>query len=1095
MNFLKSDIIRSIVITFLFITIIGQFLSIDCQAESRANIKPRAFQGVLDLATWHFPQDGPVSLDGQWEIYWKKLMTPTEFGQDHTPDRSGFIQVPGGWNEKNQNIINLTGTGFATYRLMIKLPAPGTYRLKILSMRTSYKMWADNQLIAANGIVGITEKDSKPVYSPLSPAFSTPTGRVLLTVQIANFSHRDGGIPEKIYIGLDNQISRLRDKRIAFDLILFGAILIMAIYHFGLFVLRSTDRSNLYFGLFCSVLCVRTLLLGEKLAHTFLPFISWEVLTVIEYVDMYLTVPLFALFMNSLFTAEIDRRAFKLAMVAPGGFIILALILPVIVSSKIIVGFEGLLIVLCLYAIYVLIKAIKRRKKGAKTFLIGFTIFYFSAINDALFFNGLIDTGYLNHVGLFFFIFFQSFLISRKFSNAFFEVEAMTIELKEKNMAFSRLDKIKDEFLAITSHELRTPLNGIVGIAETLNDGVTGNLKPATRKNLSMIISSGKRLSNLINDILDFSKLKNAELAIQKKNIDLYTLVNAVITITQTISLQKGLVLKNQIPPDFPLVLADENRIQQIFYNLIGNAIKFTDKGTVLVSAKKVGSFTEISVTDTGIGMPEESLKSIFKSFEQIDGSDTRQYGGTGLGLSISKSLVELHGGTISVISEVGKGSCFTFTLPLVEEIEPVIDSAIPAVFDEVIPIFDSDVIKETNRIKGKSKKTADILVIDDDPINLQVISNILYSTNIGVQTAINGLEGLEKIKKAEKKPDLILLDIMMPRMNGFEVCQEIRKQYTPGEFPVIMLTAKNQPSDIVAGFGAGANDYLCKPVAKTELLARVETHLNLARANHQLKDYSRNLEIQVGERTSDLKIALEKIEAQNNERNELLHVLCHDLGNPIGSILSAVDFIETDLAECQDLIPIIKMAGENGKSVIDIIRTILAIDEGKTKVNLEKCNLYSLVKESATLLEHKIKEKKINIIFEIESHATVWVEKAIFINSVMNNLLTNAIKFSYPGSDINVKAVKRGTRVIVSVHDRGIGMPETLLVKLFDLKETTSRTGTNGEMGTGFGMPLVKKFVEAFGGEILITSKEANADPVNHGTTVQLNLLTEIQS
>lgn len=238
-------------------------------------------------------------------------------------------------------------------------------------------------------------------------------------------------------------------------------------------------------------------------------------------------------------------------------------------------------------------------------------------------------------------------------------------EQKQAQEALARANSLKDAFLANTSHELRTPLNGIIGMGEGLIEGVSGPVTRAQRKNLTMIVSSGRRLSNLINDILDFSKLRHRTIDLQRKPVDLYALTDLVFTLTRPLVSRDAVEVINRIDPDVPLVHGDENRLQQVLYNLIGNGIKFTAEGRVQVTAAVRDGLLAVTVTDTGVGIPADKFAQIFESFEQGDGSTAREFGGTGLGLSITRQLVELHGGTITVASEVGKGSRFTFTLPL----------------------------------------------------------------------------------------------------------------------------------------------------------------------------------------------------------------------------------------------------------------------------------------------------------------------------------------------------------------------------------------------------------------------------------------------
>jgi len=460
-----------------------------------------------------------------------------------------------------------------------------------------------------------------------------------------------------------------------------------------------------------------------------------------------------------------------------------------------------------------------------------------------------------------------------KLANAFnsmasqLEVSEVSFKkLEDQNAQLQRLDKLKDEFLANTSHELRTPLNGIIGLTESLIDGATGQLPEPTISNLEIIALSGRRLFNLINDILDFSHLKHQNIELQIKPVGIREIVDIVVTLCQPLIGTKNLQLINSVTPDIPLVDADENRVQQVLYNLIGNAIKFTESGTVEISANAISlespqladkessvtsqlqslifrSKLQITVSDTGIGIAEDKLEQIFKSFEQADGSTAREYGGTGLGLAVTKKLVELHGGEIQVSSKVGIGSQFTFSLPISQNqyvdrkqlsatVRPSLVSRIndrqlitnatsaPSVNNN--SLLDAQEGQENSRVK--------ILIVDDEPLNIEVLDKNLRE-NYALAKASSGREALALLETGYK-PDIILLDLMMPRMTGYEVCEKIREKFTAIEVPIVMLTAKNQVSDLVQGFNAGANDFLTKPFVKNELLARIKTHIGLAKIN-----------------------------------------------------------------------------------------------------------------------------------------------------------------------------------------------------------------------------------------------------------------------
>lgn len=357
-----------------------------------------------------------------------------------------------------------------------------------------------------------------------------------------------------------------------------------------------------------------------------------------------------------------------------------------------------------------------------------------------------------------------------------------------------------------------------------------GKLPEKVAYNLSLIITSGKRLSNLVNDILDFSKMRSNEIKVSKKPVDIYSISNLVLTLSEALIQKKNITLKNSIPQDFPSAIGDENRIQQILYNLVGNAIKFTDSGEVEIRAEvKEDSFMYISISDTGIGIPEDKFEAIFKSFEQIDSSSDRTYGGTGLGLTVTRQLVELHDGKITLESTLGEGSTFTFSLPVSQEKasskEPQEESILTRLSENPLELAEQITL-------NKGEFNYKILIVDDEPINLQVLSNHLSLHNYSILQASNGQEALDILSKSPVIPDLILLDVMMPKMTGYEVCKKIRENYNANILPIVLLTAKNQINDLVQGFIHGANDYLTKPFSKDELLTRIKNHLNLSKTS-----------------------------------------------------------------------------------------------------------------------------------------------------------------------------------------------------------------------------------------------------------------------
>ena len=459
------------------------------------------------------------------------------------------------------------------------------------------------------------------------------------------------------------------------------------------------------------------------------------------------------------------------------------------------------------------------------------------------------------------------------------QLQNQNTELAKENQNLRHLSHLKDEFLINTTHELRTPLNGMSGIIESLLDGVAGELAPQQAKNLMLVMESSYRLADLVNDILDFSQMQLHCLEIQLQPVAVKEITDVVVTVSQMLIASKQVELINLIPIDLPPVKADPNRLQQILYNLIGNAIKFTIKGKIEITATLIqGSnnpsltqdsaqtspenfpilpFMAITVRDTGIGIPEDQYDRVFQSFMQLENTSNSANNlsnnlpkisptqGYGLGLSIAKNLVEIQGGSIWLESVVGQGSAFTFTLPIAlalgrniapgEKItSPSLQTSIKTLLRRQIILDDQSPISisgEPALSLQPANRQYQVLVVDDDRVNLQVISNYLKHYNYTIAQALNGKEALEIINNGFT-PDLILLDVVMPEMSGYELCQKIREKFPPDELPIIMLTGRRQVSNLVEGLNLGANDYLTKPISKNELLARISTQLHLSQLN-----------------------------------------------------------------------------------------------------------------------------------------------------------------------------------------------------------------------------------------------------------------------
>ncbi len=417
--------------------------------------------------------------------------------------------------------------------------------------------------------------------------------------------------------------------------------------------------------------------------------------------------------------------------------------------------------------------------------------------------------------------------------------------LKSQQSALQSMQQVetaKDEFLANTSHELRTPLSGIVGLTEDLLTRCKAGVTEGRQHQLNIIIHCARRLSTLINDLLDATRIRQGRLHLKIKAIDFKIVLRLATSLCSPLANPKKIRIQTDVPEELPLVMADEDRLQQILINLIKNAIAFTPEGFIRITAEKEEKFLKVSVLDTGIGIAEQQQAVIFDRFTQLEGSMERTSGGAGLGLSITRQLVELQGGRITVLSSLGEGACFSFTLPLAAEgIQAGFGAGTVGIanISSIAPPL--PVLPDPPSSTSQDSDGTRILIIDDEQISLHVLHNHLTTAGYNVTSVRDALEAGSHLKTTPY--DLIVLDLMMPHKNGYTFCREIRRDFNPTELPVIMLTACSQPDDLVKGFDCGANDYLIKPVNRAELLARIRSSLklkqlaDLLRENKKLKE------------------------------------------------------------------------------------------------------------------------------------------------------------------------------------------------------------------------------------------------------------------
>lgn len=638
--------------------------------------------------------------------------------------------------------------------------------------------------------------------------------------------------------------------------------------------------------------------------------------------------------------------------------------------------------------------------------------------------------GYI--IGAFILVTVQAVLIfvllihRRKRRKAESELMQANISLQAMTEKLISIDKMKDEFLVNTSHELQTPLNGLINISETLSEGKYGEVNEKQREELQVILAVSRKLSLLIKDIIDLEKIKRDDMEINLKVVDIKSASEIVAEVLRHLIQSKNIEILLDIPEKLSPVLADENRLLQILYNLVGNGVKFTEKGTVKLCAKEDGEFVKIIITDTGIGVSKEKQQKLFHAFTQAETDISRQYGGSGLGLYISQQLLERMGGKIFLEwSEPQKGTCISFLIPKTIG-EPVNKrKAFNLELDKTKIVI--------NNTEDKLSRNFKILAVDDEPTNLRVLKSILDNDEYEVLTAQNGIEAIEVLKR-NNDIDLVLMDVMMQGMSGYEACRKIRVQYTLHDLPILILTVRNTIEDIEIGFDSGANDFVTKPFVAKELRARVSNLLQMKKSVQEA-----------------LKNEMAFLQSQ---------IKPHFLYNAISTIMS---FCYTDGPR----------AGELLAYLSEYLQKSFTIDNTKTTVSLE--NELKLTKAYTEIEKARFGER-LKVEYDLDETLMKQRILPLIIQPLVENSIRHGLMKRKSGGTVKV-AVKRVIDGIkISVEDNGMGIENTEAI----MKTNLSSKGRNGGVGI---LNIKGRLMKYYGSELYLDSK------IDIGTKVYFTL------
>lgn len=760
---------------------------------------PKVEQGVLDLRAWDFHENEPVKIEGDWLFWWNELLHLQDIhGEQNKVAQQTTKPFPNLWNGDSVDQHSMSHLGYATYYVKILLDEEAPpLAISIPDYYTANLLEVNHAIIAKTGTVGTTKDSHTPKFLNHTEILPSGSDTLEMVFQVSNFSHSKGGGLEYIRIGEKNLMFSLMKRDWALDLLLAGCFIMGGVFFSVLFLFGRHDRTIFFFSLFCFAYSYRILGTDFYTLHTLFPDIPWIITLRLEYLTLYFSALFFALYSYHLYRDETSRLFVLFSVIVCSIFGLTAVFLPSLIFTQLARPFTIYLLINFVYLFYTYIRAATKKREGSFISLFTTSVLFLTMGHTVFEYLGLLsESRLLYFLGFLQFFFFQSTILFYRHTR---KLEAA----KEKAEAASRS---KSDFLSMISHEIRTPLNAVIGLTNFL---ISNKPRQNQMEELSTLKFSAENLHVLINDVLDYSKLDAGKIEFEERDVKIIELTQNIARGQETRAREKGISVAVNYDDQLPeVVRCDGLRLSQILTNLLGNAIKFTNEGSVTLSLTKVMQTKKrvsikFLIQDTGIGIAKEKLDQIFESFSQASNSITREYGGTGLGLSITKKILDMQNIDIHVYSKVGEGSRFYFT--------------------QTFPISESPVlqIKDGTKTEGLllGKK---VLLVEDNVVNVMVASKFLSRWNIDVSVAENGLEALEMVDSDSF--DLILMDIQMPVMDGYKASKQLRQRGVA--IPIIALTASVllEVGDKVRE--AGMDDYVSKPFDPDELYNKILFHI-----------------------------------------------------------------------------------------------------------------------------------------------------------------------------------------------------------------------------------------------------------------------------
>ena len=632
---------------------------------------------------------------------------------------------------------------------------------------------------------------------------------------------------------------------------------------------------------------------------------------------------------------------------------------------------------------------------------------------------------------------------------------------RQRGEELEELNRVRTAFFTNVSHEFRTPLTLMLGPTE---EALMAPVPSLCGEKLDLVHRNQVRLLKLVNALLDFNALEHGGVVADLKPTDLSAQTIVLASSFESLVERAGLKLIIDCPPLTAPVWVDRDMWDKIILNLMSNAFKYTSAGSISVTLRRIDDNIRLQVTDTGRGIPENALPHLFDRFYRVAGSEGRTHEGTGIGLALVREFAVLHQGTVDVDSAVGRGSTFTVTLPTGRH------EMVPASATEAVPVTRNlqafvqeaahwEQASDTAAPSPQKKSSRPTILLADDNPDMRTYIASLLDNRYNVTTAASGTAALAAIR--ERRPDLLLSDVMMPGMTGFEVLKALRDDPALCTLPVILLSARAGEEATVDGLSLRADDYLVKPFVAKELLARIESQLAM---------------VAVRQRVAVQETKISVMAALVRARDEFLCLASHELNTPLTSLMLQVETAQRRLSRrglptaevyAQQLETTSAQLRRLGRLIDDML-DIARIDSGRLTLKRETCDLGSVTREVLKQLSERIEQDLPPVTVELPPQPVVGQWDRYRCEQVLANLLTNAARYG-EGKPVHIALRAEGACGVVEVQDQGQGVAPEDAERIFERFERAESGGLVN--GLGLGLFIVKQIVGLHKGTVHVDS------------------------